>query len=48
MVMSASNLWNDDWIFPSSPLHPLLIIVVGSIVIVGTGWLLSKLSPRAD
>lgn len=46
IVMSASDLWNDQWLIPASPFHPLLVIVVGTVVIVGSGWVMSKLSGR--
>lgn len=44
MVMSASDLWNEDWVIPASSFHPLLVIVVGTTVIVGSGWVMSRLT----
>lgn len=41
MVLSSSNLWPEWIVIPASTLHPLLVIVVGTITIVCTGFVLS-------
>ncbi|WP_246145897.1 sodium:solute symporter [Rubripirellula lacrimiformis] len=49
MALSSGGLWSESWILPPSPFHPLLVIVVGTVVIVGIGAILSagKSKPAA-
>ncbi|TWT95055.1 sodium:solute symporter [Neorhodopirellula pilleata] len=44
MVLSSSGLWPEDFAIPPSDMHPLLVIVVGTLVIVGSGFILSILA----
>ena len=46
MVLSVSGLWPESWSRLQSPFHSLLVIVVGTVVIVGTGAVLDKLFPK--
>lgn len=41
MVLSSSGLWPEESGIPASELHPLLVIVAGTLVIVGSGFLMS-------
>lgn len=44
MVLSSSGLWPEEFWIPASDMHPLLVIVVGTLVIVGSGFVMSILT----